>query len=156
MRTLFLFLDLFVTTTLHLKNSLVGLCLLRFLCILVVQVSADLGITSNQLISDVSFASSGYSTAVKMFVDVDATLGKVEFSAADLLLSFLVRVQGELLGHLQDDGFSFMLVANMMIVVEGKILLLLVGNARVEGDTAVKKLILPTLLGFKELHSFPG
>lgn len=86
-----------------------------------------------------------------MFVDVDAALGKVEFSAADLLLSFLIRVQREFLGHLQDNGLTFVLVAYMMIVIEGKILLLLVGDVRVEGDTAINKLILTTLIALKSL-----
>jgi hypothetical protein len=97
--SLLLLLNLFVTTSLHLKNSLVGLCLLRFLCVFIVHVASDLGITSDQFISDISLTTSGDSSTIIMFVYVNTALGKVELCAANLFLGLLVRVKSELLSH---------------------------------------------------------
>jgi hypothetical protein len=99
LRTLLLLLNLLVTASLHLENSLVSLCLLRLLGVLVVHVTADLSITSDQFISDVGLTTSGDSSTIIMFVYVNTALGKVELCATNLFFGFLVRVQSELLSH---------------------------------------------------------
>jgi hypothetical protein len=96
---LLLLLDLFVTTSLHLKNSLIVLGLLRFLCVLPTDVSSDFSVTPDQVISNVSLTSSGDSSTVIMFVYVNTVLGKVEFCATNLFFSFLLGVESELLSH---------------------------------------------------------
>ena len=94
-----LLLDLFVTTSLHLKNSLVVLSLLRFLCVFAADVSSDFSVTPDQVISNVSLTSSGDSSTVIMFVYVNTVLGKVELCATNLFFSLLLRVKSELLSH---------------------------------------------------------
>jgi hypothetical protein len=114
--TFLLVLDLFVTTSLHLKDSLVVLGLFRFLCILASNFSSDFRITSNQIFSDVSFTSSGDSSTVIMFVYVNTVLGKIELCAANLFFCLLLRVKSELLSHFYNDNFTLVLVSEVIIV----------------------------------------
>ena len=119
--------------------------------VFLVHISTNLGISSDQLVSDVGLTASGDSSTIVVFEYENTALLQVELGAADLILGLLLRVECEFLRHLLDDNFSLELVANVMVVNQFQIL---VGNARkvrVEGYAAVNQLILATLISLEGL-----
>ena len=121
------------------------------MCVFLVHISANLGISSNQLVSDVGLAASGDSSTIEVLKYENSALLKAKLGAADLILRLLFRVEGEFLSHLLYDNFSLELVTNVMVVNQFQVLVCDARKVRVEGNTAVNQFILTALISLEGL-----
>ena len=151
--SLLLLLDLLVASALHLEDALVSLSLLALLGVFLIHVATNLGVSTDELITNVVLLASSDVARIVVLVNVYFALRKIELSPADLFFGLNARIESEFLSHLQDNCLAFVLSAagDKVIIVDGEILLLPLVEIRIESDASVNKLVLTALVSLEGL-----
>jgi hypothetical protein len=140
-----------MASALHLEDALVSLSLLALLGVFLIHVATNLGVSTDELITNVVLLASSDVARIVVLVNVYFALRKIELSPADLFFGLNARIESEFLSHLQDNCLAFVLSAagDKVIIVDGEILLLPLVEIRIESDASVNKLVLTALVSLE-------
>ena len=139
-----IFLNLFMTSSLHLKDFLVDLLLFIFLSVFFIHVPKFC--LSNKIISHKTFWISSNFSFPEVIIYVDSSFVQVEFSLSNLSVCRQFRVKSESLRHLKDHTFFFVFVT--MIILNSQVFLLL-SPFRIKSNTSVNEFVFPAFVSLK-------